>query len=58
MIGAISGSSVSLGLLLERGWQILILAAGIAWLFVARKSPLTALLISGAAGGLISLWWH
>ncbi|MBW4077506.1 MAG: chromate efflux transporter [Acidobacteria bacterium] len=58
VIGAIGASSVSLGLLLERGWQVLILAAALAWLFVARKSPLTALLISGGAGGLISLWWH
>lgn len=58
VIGAIGASSLSLGLLLERGWQTLILAASLLWLFVARKSPLTALLLSGAAGGLISVWAH
>jgi chromate transporter len=58
VIGAIGASSLSLGLLLERGWQTLILAASLLWLFVARKSPLTALLLSGAAGGLISVWVH
>jgi len=58
VIGAIAGSSVDLGLLLRHAWQAPLLAGALVWLFVARRSILTALLLSGLAGSLITLWSH
>lgn len=58
VIGAIAGSSISLGLLIERVWQLPILVAALLMLFVARRSLVTTLLASACAGGLFSIWWH
>lgn len=58
VIGAIGGSSIALGLLLERLWQLPILAVALVWLFVARKSLLSALLVSGLAGAVVGVWLH
>ncbi len=55
VIGAIAGSAIPLGLLLQRLWQVPLLAGAMIWLFVVRKSALGALLLSAAAGVVIVL---
>ena len=57
-IGAIAGASLTLGLALDHSWQALPLAVGAGWLFVARRSVVTALLGAGIIGmgaGLLGL---
>lgn len=55
VIGAIAGSSLPLALLLHHVWQLPLALAAALWLFVARKSALSALLLSGVAGAVIVL---
>jgi chromate transporter len=55
VIGAIAGSALPLSLLLHRVWQAPIALAAVVWLFAVRRSPLSALLLSGAAGAIIVL---
>jgi chromate transporter len=55
VIGAIAGSAIPLGLALNHLWQIPVLAGALAWLFVARRSVVSALLIAGAIGVAVAL---
>ncbi|MGC1420244.1 MAG: chromate transporter, partial [Acidimicrobiales bacterium] len=55
VIGAIAGSAIPLGLSLHRLWQVPLLAAVLVWLFLARRSVVSALLIAGAAGIILAL---
>jgi chromate transporter len=55
VIGAIAGSAIPLGLSLGHLWQIPVLAGALVWLFVARRSVITALLIAGAIGVVVAL---
>jgi chromate transporter len=55
VIGAIAGSAIPLGLSFGHIWQIPVLAGGLVWLFVARRSVVTALLIAGAIGVGVAL---
>jgi len=54
-IGAIAGSSVSLGLTLEHLWQIPVLVGALLWVFVARQSVVSGLVVAGAVGAVLSL---
>jgi chromate transporter len=55
VIGAIAGSAIPLGLTLHRLWQVPVLAAVLVWLFVMRRSVVSALLLAGAAGIVLAL---
>lgn len=55
VIGAIAGSAIPLSLALGHLWQIPVLAGALGWLFVARRSAVTALLIAGAIGVVVAL---
>jgi chromate transporter len=55
VIGAIAGSAIPLGLSFGHLWQIPVLAGGLVWLFIARRSVVTALLVAGAIGVLVAL---
>jgi chromate transporter len=52
-IGAIAGSAVSLGLELQRLWQVGVLCAAVIWLLVARRGVVSGLLASGALGVIL-----
>jgi chromate transporter len=43
-IGAIAGSAISLGLELQRMWQVVVLGAAVIWLVVARRGVVSGLL--------------
>jgi chromate transporter len=53
--GAIAGSAIPLGLTFDHLWQIPVLAGAIVWLFVARRSVVSAMLIAGAIGVVVAL---
>jgi chromate transporter len=55
VIGAIAGSAIPLGLSFDRLWQIPVLAGALVWLFVARWSVVSALLLAGAIGVVVAL---
>jgi chromate transporter len=55
VIGAIAGSAVPLGLAFSHLWQIPVLAGGLLWLFVFRKSVVSGLLVAGAIGVVVAL---
>ncbi len=55
VIGAIAGSAIPLGLSLHRLWQVPLLAAVLVWLFLARRSVVSALLLAGAVGVILAL---
>lgn len=55
VIGAIAGSSVPLGLALQHLWQVPVLAGALVWLFVARRGVVSALLLAGATGVVVTL---
>ena len=50
VIGAIAGSAIPLGLSFQHLWQIPVLAGTLLWLFLARRSVVSGLLIAGAIG--------
>jgi chromate transporter len=54
-IGAIAGSSVSLGLALGHVWQIPVLAGALLWLFAVRRQVVSAVLIAGGLGVVLAL---
>ena len=56
VIGAIAGSAIPLGLSFSHLWQIPILIAAGLWLFVARRSVVSVLLLAGAAGIIVALF--
>jgi len=49
-MGAILGSAIPLALALEYGWQVAVLVAASALLFLARRGVVLTLLAAGAAG--------
>ncbi len=55
VIGAIAGSAIPLGLSFGHLWQIPVLAGALAWLFVARRDVVSALLIAGVVGVVVAL---
>jgi chromate transporter len=55
VIGAIAGSAIPLGLSLHHLWQVPLLAAALLWLFVAKRGVVSALLLCGAVGIVLSL---
>ena len=56
VIGAIAGSAIPLGLELTHLWQIAVLAAALAWLFVVRRGGVVSgLLAAGAVGVVVAL---
>jgi len=55
VIGAIAGSAVPLGLAFGHLWQVPVLLGAGLWLFVARRSVVSALLICGALGIVLAL---
>jgi chromate transporter len=55
VIGAIAGSAIPLGLVLSHLWQIPVLAGSWVWLFVVRRSVVSALLIAAAVGVVVAL---
>jgi chromate transporter len=55
VIGAIAGSAIPLGLAFGQLWQIPVLAGSLVWLFLARRSVVSALLIAGAIGVVVAL---
>jgi len=55
VVGAIAGSAVSLGLGLGHPWQIPVLGGALLWLFVARRGVVSALVLGGAVGAVLSL---
>jgi chromate transporter len=55
VIGAIAGSSVTLGLALHFAWQIPILVGALAWLFPARRGVVSTLVLAGAIGLVAAL---
>ena len=54
-IGAIIGSAVPLTLALTETWQFVLLAAGAALLFAARRGVVATLLVAGTAGALAAI---
>lgn len=52
-LGAIAGSAVPLGLAFAHPWQVAVLAGALAWLFVARRGVVSALVLGAAVGALI-----
>ena len=55
VIGAIAGSAIPLGLALEHGWQYALLAGSAAWLLLARRGVVSALLLSAGIGAVCAL---
>jgi chromate transporter len=55
VIGAIAGSALPLGLLIQQWWQVGVLAAALAWLLAARRGIVSGLLLAGAVGALAAL---
>jgi chromate transporter len=55
VIGAIAGSAIPLGLALAHGWQYALLAGAAAWLLLARRGVVSALLLSAGIGALCAL---
>jgi chromate transporter len=55
VIGAIAGSAIPLGLSFGHLWQIPVLAGALVWLFVTRRSVVSALLIAGGIGVVVTL---
>jgi chromate transporter len=55
VIGAIAGSAVPLGLAFGHLWQLPVLGAALLWLFVLRRSPVSALLGAGIVGAVLAL---
>jgi chromate transporter len=55
VIGAIAGSAIPLGLLFQHLWQIPVLAGALLWVFVARRSVVSGLLVAGAIGVAVVL---
>jgi len=55
VIGAIAGSAIPLGLSFQHLWQIPMLAGALIWLFVFRRSVVSALLVAGVAGVALAL---
>jgi chromate transporter len=55
VIGAIAGSAIPLGLALQHGWQIPVLAGATLWLFVIRRGVVSGLLAAGATGVALAL---
>jgi chromate transporter len=55
VIGAIAGSAIPLGLSLHHLWQVPLLAAALAWLFVIKRGVVSALLLAGAVGIVLAL---
>ncbi|MEJ2855620.1 MULTISPECIES: chromate efflux transporter [unclassified Saccharothrix] len=54
-IGAIGGSTLPLALSLHEPWQFAVLGGAVLWLLVLRRGVVSALLVAGVAGALISL---
>ena len=54
-IGAIAGSAVSLGLALQHLWQIPVLGGALLWLFAFRRGVVSALVLAGVIGVVLSL---
>ncbi|MGD0381465.1 MAG: chromate efflux transporter [Acidimicrobiales bacterium] len=54
-IGAIAGSAVSLGLTFQHLWQIPVLGGALLWLFALRRGVVSALLLAGVMGVVLSL---
>jgi chromate transporter len=55
VIGAIAGSAIPLGLSFQHFWQIPVLAGALLWIFVARRSVVSGLLVAGAIGIVVAL---
>jgi chromate transporter len=55
VVGAIAGSSIPLGLALQRYWQVPVLAAACLWLFFAPRRVVAVLLVAGLAGVVLAL---
>jgi chromate transporter len=55
VIGAIAGSTITLGLALHVNWQLPILAGALLWLFAVRRGVVSALLLAGLAGLVVAL---
>jgi chromate transporter len=55
VVGAIAGSAIPLGLALQHGWQVPLLAAAALWLLVIRRGVVSTLLIAGALGVVLAL---
>jgi chromate transporter len=54
-IGAIVGSAVPLAIAIDHAWQVAVLAAAAASLFLARRGVVLTLLAAGAAGAVAAL---
>ena len=54
-IGAIAGSSVSLGMTFQHLWQIPVLGGALLWMFVARRGVVSALVVAAVVGVVLSL---
>jgi chromate transporter len=54
-IGAIAGAAVTLGLELTRVWQVVVLAAALAWLLGLRRGLVAAILGAAGVGVLVAL---
>jgi chromate transporter len=50
VIGAIAGSSISLGLGFQAEWQIPVLAIALIWLFIGRRGVVSALVFCAVIG--------
>ena len=50
VIGAIAGSTITLGLALHFAWQVPILVGALAWLFAARRGVVSTLVLAGLIG--------
>ncbi len=55
VIGAIAGSTISLGLAFQAAWQIPLLAIALIWLFVVHRSVVSALVLCGVIGVAVAL---
>ncbi len=55
VIGAIAGSAIPLGLAFQHLWQIPVLAGALVWVFGARRSVVSGLLMAGAIGLAVAL---
>jgi chromate transporter len=55
VVGAIAGSAVPLASALGHLWQIPVLAGVLAWLFVARRGVVSALLVAGIVGAVVAV---
>jgi chromate transporter len=55
VIGAIAGSTISLGLAFQTAWQIPLLAIALIWLFVVHRGVVSALVLCGVIGVAVAL---